>query len=234
MADPTSVSGLIGWWKADALTLNDGDAVGSWTDSSGAGNALVQATAGKKPLYKTKILNGMPVVRFDGTDDVLVSAGGMTGTPKHAFAVAKYAAATFANYDGLFTGVSAQADLVLTGNVGGLSSAIWYDDATLSTVYRKDGVDFAENNMVGPMNAFAYMSISCAGGWTTSLVPQIGQDRNNGARFWNGDVAEIFVYNSVLSTTDRNSIEAYLVSRYFTTHSFLAPSRSMLKHLLRR
>lgn len=54
---------------ADALVLNDADPVGTWTDSSGLGNNATQGTAGFKPLYKVGILNGKPVVRFDGTDD---------------------------------------------------------------------------------------------------------------------------------------------------------------------
>ena len=32
---PTDLSGLLGWWKADALGLSDGATVTSWTDSSG-------------------------------------------------------------------------------------------------------------------------------------------------------------------------------------------------------
>jgi len=60
------------WLKADAITgLNDGDAVGTWSDQSGNGYDATQPTSAKRPIYKTGILNGKPVVRFDGVDDQL-------------------------------------------------------------------------------------------------------------------------------------------------------------------
>ena len=38
---PDSLPGLVGWWKADALTgLSNGQTVSSWADSSGTGNDL--------------------------------------------------------------------------------------------------------------------------------------------------------------------------------------------------
>jgi len=68
---PDDVSGLSLWLKADALSLNDGDPVTTWTDSSTNSNDATQATAAKKPTFKTNIVNSQPVVRFDGTDDEL-------------------------------------------------------------------------------------------------------------------------------------------------------------------
>ncbi len=84
---PSDIAGLAGWWKADAISgLADGDPVASWLDSSGNGRTFSQATAAKKPTFKTGIVNGMPVVRFDGVDDLLkqaafgLAAGGSSGS----------------------------------------------------------------------------------------------------------------------------------------------------------
>jgi hypothetical protein len=63
------------WWKADALGLANADPVATWTDSSGNANSLSQATAGKRPTYRTNVINSKPVVRFDGTDDFLSLLG---------------------------------------------------------------------------------------------------------------------------------------------------------------
>lgn len=60
---PASVSGLAVWLKADALSLNDGDPVSTWADSSGNGRDFTGSGA-NRPTYKTAILNGKPVVRF--------------------------------------------------------------------------------------------------------------------------------------------------------------------------
>ena len=62
--DPSTITGCKLWLKADSLALSDGAAVSTWPDSSGLSNDATQATAGNKPIYKTSIVNGKPVVRF--------------------------------------------------------------------------------------------------------------------------------------------------------------------------
>ena len=69
--DPSSLSPTL-WLKADTIGgLSDGGAIGTWADQSGNGRDFTQNTAGAKPTYKTGILNGLPVVRFDGTTDYM-------------------------------------------------------------------------------------------------------------------------------------------------------------------
>src|SRR5439155_17313853 len=67
---PAEIGGLKLWLKADALALNNNDPVSTWTDSSGNGNSPTSSGT-KRPTYKTNVLNGKPVVRFDGIDDHL-------------------------------------------------------------------------------------------------------------------------------------------------------------------
>ena len=63
---PTDLSLMLGWWKADALSLNSGDAVTSFTDSSGKGNHFT-AAGGARPTFKTGSINGNPALTFNGT-----------------------------------------------------------------------------------------------------------------------------------------------------------------------
>jgi hypothetical protein len=74
---PTDVAGLKVWYKADALVLNNDDAVASWTDSSGNLNHATEAT--NRPTYKTNIQNSLPAVLGDGSNDKLTCAGLGTG-----------------------------------------------------------------------------------------------------------------------------------------------------------
>ena len=69
------------WLRADTLGLADNDAVGTWPDESGFGNDAVQSTGSLKPLFRTGIQNGLPIVRFDGTDDEMdiPDAAGLDG-----------------------------------------------------------------------------------------------------------------------------------------------------------
>lgn len=71
---PGTVSGLIAWWKAEDLALSDGDPVTSWADASGNSHTLTQSTSGKKPLYQTNEISGLPAVVFDGIDDYLATS----------------------------------------------------------------------------------------------------------------------------------------------------------------
>jgi hypothetical protein len=71
---PSDIAGLALWLKADEITgLVDDDPVSTWADSSGNSRDATQ-TSTKRPLYKTAIQNALPAVRFDATDDCLVTA----------------------------------------------------------------------------------------------------------------------------------------------------------------
>ena len=65
------------WLKADANTSTTTDAapVSSWGDASSSNNGFAQGTGSAQPLYKTSVLNGQPVLRFDGSDDVMTTSG---------------------------------------------------------------------------------------------------------------------------------------------------------------
>lgn len=54
-----------------SLITVDATGIGRWEDQSGNGYHIIQATAGNRPLWKTNIINGRPVVRWDGSDDAL-------------------------------------------------------------------------------------------------------------------------------------------------------------------
>ncbi len=80
--DPRSLGSLQLWLDATRISgLNDGDPVATWSDlsGSGSGNDATQATSSKRPLYKVGIVNGKPVVRFDGVDDDLLEPVSIAG-----------------------------------------------------------------------------------------------------------------------------------------------------------
>ncbi|HEY0547993.1 MAG TPA: hypothetical protein VGF13_00240, partial [Verrucomicrobiae bacterium] len=48
--------------------------ISQWADLTGNGHHLLQATLGRRPLFKPLQFSGYPAVRFDGADDRLLSA----------------------------------------------------------------------------------------------------------------------------------------------------------------
>lgn len=81
---PNTVSGLTMWIDASqpsTLFINsgdgspvsaDGDQVGIAASSASIARCLGQSSAGARPLYKTGIQNGKSVLRFDGSNDVML------------------------------------------------------------------------------------------------------------------------------------------------------------------
>lgn len=77
---PASLSDVEQWLKADADALeqsggsisSDGGDCGWWGDQSGNGNHATQATAAQKPHWIADQVNGLPLLKFDGVDDLLI------------------------------------------------------------------------------------------------------------------------------------------------------------------
>jgi hypothetical protein len=69
------------WFAGSTVTPNEissaffnASALSSWTDLTGNGHHLLQATAAKQPILVLNQLNGFPAVRFDGVDDFMQCA----------------------------------------------------------------------------------------------------------------------------------------------------------------
>lgn len=100
---PTQLPNLTMWLKADAITgLSDGEAVTTWPDSGSLGNGATQATADNQPVYKANIINGKPVIRFDGTNDYLVTASFLGTGYNTAFTCYAIAPSSAANSQRIF------------------------------------------------------------------------------------------------------------------------------------
>ena len=209
---PTNAPNLKVWVAGDlGLSLNDNDLVAPWPDQSGQGNDLVQATGDKKPSYQTNEINGRPVVRSDGTDDVL-SALFTLSDPVEYFLVAKQIAHAdgdtliadgdlsnslllqminptrkvrmYSGSDGGPEGDPGAGFHIYTCLFNGASSELWFDGAS------QGSADCGTSVLVG---------VSLFGG-------NIG--------FAQIDIAEFCLFSAVLSSFNRNSMHRYLSSRY--------------------
>lgn len=83
--------GLRIWVSADRIKgLADNDPIATAPDLSGLNNDFTQGTAADRPLFKTNIVAGKPVMRFDGSTDFMSSpyaASDETATEQFFFAV---------------------------------------------------------------------------------------------------------------------------------------------------
>lgn len=222
MAIPSDIAGLKLWLKADAITgLSDGNAVTTWSDSSGQGNDATQAVAGSKPLYKTNIINGNPVVRFDGTDDSLnlgdVAAFDFGTNNFSIFMVGK----NTTNLPGFF------AKDTDTGDGNGLyiqrqadKFSYWngsaYITITMDSEYHLFGIvrsGTGANQLELRLDGGSATTGTDARTLSNASNATIGAFSNLMFPL-NGDIAEVIIYDSALSAADRQRIEWYLAQKY--------------------
>jgi hypothetical protein len=69
--------------------FSDGNAVDTWTDLSANGRNATQATSANRPTYKTAIQGGNPILRFDGSNDLLTTSSFASPSQVSAIMVAK-------------------------------------------------------------------------------------------------------------------------------------------------
>jgi hypothetical protein len=244
VAVPSDLSGLRVWRQADTIVgLADSDPVTTWGDDSGNGFSVSQATTAKKPLYRTNVLNGLPVVRFDGVDDVMSngsvnwthvinSAGGGIYTIMAVVLVNAAPTGAAATYD----------DPALLTDLGGNVGTHFRDAAGLLTIraYNWDGnEDFAASTgaaydtwtLVAQDHDNTTLRIERNGGsFATALsgAPSASStllfgSNYAGAKFFDGDVAEYVMYNRVLTDTERGDIEAYFTAKWLTAPGASGP-----------
>lgn len=226
---PLNISGLQGWYKSDAITgLNDGDALTTWLDSSGNGNSASQSTVANKPLYKTAIQNGLPVVRFDGSNDFLDIASGLgltTASGATIFAVYSCSAATD---NGLIDTSNTNPGTVNTGL--GITRLHSFSDTFFARAGSSANDITVASDTVVTMRIIRYRHVQATRElwWngvskgTNSNSVSIGTQQTAVIGRWfggnsyplSGDIAEILVYNASLSDAQCTQIETYLTSKW--------------------
>jgi hypothetical protein len=208
---PAGVAGLKVWLKADAIVgLADTDPVSTWSDSSGQGNDGT-ASLTVRPLYRTGIVNGKPVVRFDGVNDVLNLPNSFSAfTAGTAFVVVKI----------VTDPPTAEIRTGLWRFGAGITSHHYpYTDGTIydafgSTVRKTTGnptpaltnwhvyeVVSKTNEWTSRINGTQHFTTATnTVGWTTT--PQLG-GQSSVNLYCQGDIAEFLLYDNDIGSTAR-------------------------------
>ena len=220
LASPVPTTGLWAWWDASQITgLNDGDAVTTWGDASGNGRWLRRRGDTAGPQYKTNIVNSKPVVRYTSTPFSWHEIGPFTAvTQPRTFITVSYSNKLNAYImDGNVVGqyldilyhwttghISARASngTFLSSNQDDRGAwkycTIMYNDPS-NSIMRVNGVE-DDSNSIGTISHTGY-TVGCHHGRTSALGLE-------------GDIAEILVYDHVLSAGDITTVETYLANKY--------------------
>lgn len=216
-------SGRLAHYIADDIPLSDGSPVSSWADSSGNGHTLSQATAGNQPTLDDAQLNGHDIVVFDSntgaTRDYLTKVLSPTwSNPLMVFAVGKFAANPG-------TGVSlsifgAETFLGLS-NVGGTTFYASNDGTLLTasptnqstTAWQVWGYEF--NGASSKIRIGGILKNTGNAGSTALTNLTLGSIGSATAA--NCSIAEVIIFNRILTDAERASVEEYLAYKYALT-----------------
>lgn len=219
---PSSLSGLQAWYDAGQISgvTTDGAAVASWTDLSGNGRHATQATAGMQPVLKTGAngIGGAPVVRFDGTDDWLKTASFALAQPLTAVLIYKPRAhpsstrqvlAEGAGFDRIFAHTSGGNPSMTFGTaLGGTQFLTLGTPRIVRCIANGASSSMVFDNGKGTTSAAGNVGAGAIAGGL-----QIGGE--NGSGFAPScDVAEVILYNRVLTAPELANLEGYLSEKY--------------------
>jgi hypothetical protein len=202
--------------KADQGTEGVG-VLSTWYDQSPNQNHAIQGEESAKPLIVANQINGRPIARFDGSNDMMSLPNVMSGaTAGEIIAVLKVPEPT--------TRINALWHFG-TGNGSLYYAGSRYDDFGSS-----NGSNFSAPPAAS-LSQFHYYNVSMNSGlWIERLNglerqrrtgqtlafrsdPLIGK-RGNASEYLKGDIAEILVYDRALTDAERESANRYLTAKY--------------------
>lgn len=225
---PSSVSGLIGWYRGDDPingAIADGSPLTQWLDRSGHGNNLNQL--GASMHYRKNVINAHSVVDWTGSNGA--DAGNMLLGLSSAtiFACVKADAASSVNNFPMW-------DLHDRSGVKCVTEPSAYADAGGNV---KDGSFYSVQHTVAPdwaVNAYNVVAVRVqpgaggiyeyfvhtvvkitdnTGNFVNNSGPRFGANCN-GDKFWNGRSAEMCIWNQNLSDGDMTSMWNYFFAKF--------------------
>lgn len=223
---PPIIGGCTLWLDATKGVTKDGsNLVSQWNDQSGNGNHATQGTGANQPTWTDSAVNGLPAINFPGNPVRMTTSQTQAtffgASAKTVFIVSRPTALTNNQYFfggsnnyffARFNAANIRADNYdgSADNVASGTTAVVGSTYLISVVH--DGVNLSIGVNGGSLT-------SAASGATTNLLDTmfIGQDGSGTTgRYTTGYISELICYNTVLSTTDRQTIEAYLTAKWIT------------------
>lgn len=221
---PTSIAGCVMWLDAADLTSMtlSGANVSQWTDKSGSGNSVVQASLGSQPTTGTT-LNGLNTLYFTGKT---MTYTGITVSAQTVFCI--YLNNTFTPYgEPVAVGPFAFFYAAPSNNVGIGRTAVtdevlanWSTNGLTTSKYTIYGGTVSVSGSTTSVlyfngNQVASTTVASSGGSVRYNIGHYGGSTT-------GYLAEVLIYNSVLSQTNRQNVESYLAQKWGLTSNLVA------------
>ncbi|MEZ4743745.1 MAG: LamG-like jellyroll fold domain-containing protein [Bdellovibrionota bacterium] len=216
------------WLQADSLQgFSDSQKVQLWEDSSTNGNHAYSVSSVSAPIFRSNRINGYPAIHFDGSSYLTTNMMQMTpgAMPRTLAVVIANGSATTAKASSVISyGNSFYYSQIysLYFNTGSSSAAIGalYGGSMLEgnkAPTTKPTLLLLQYN--GTVDSL-YINGVLAGQKNIALATANSYSLKVGANFqglgdyFDGDIAEVMLFDEELSDNDRKQVEAYLMSKY--------------------
>ena len=233
---PANIQTALWLDAADASTITlNGSTVSQWSDKSGNGRHVSQATASQQPNWNATGLNNKPILTFDGSNDVLLNASvgaselsnvtivsvfrqisgaasedhqiniGQTGTNGKVRGFYRSPSSTVLQ----FGGWASVAISTLSLDIGGTHHIFGFANSALSGA---GNVLLMRDGEVQTLTTSAALATTLDGFSVGSL-----QGSAIGSYYSNISVSEIVVLYNSINTLDRQRLEGYLAHKWGLT-----------------
>lgn len=211
------------WLRAnDGVIIESNAIVSKWRDISGNLNHAIQPSNTLRPTKNLEVINGNSAINFDGLDDFMSTSTalelGLNDSALEVFIVAKSSSpsegtllSSEANEYALSLNSNNSGITVTPGNYSNTFGAIGdysNDQAHIFSYYLDENGMYIRVDGTSSGNA---VSGSYKSADQTTL--SFGID-GSGANNFSGDIAEVLIFNRILSSTERSAIDSTLSVRY--------------------
>lgn len=211
------------------------DTVGCWADKSGLAtpNNATQATTAGRPTYAPGSKNGLPIVSFNGTSNVLVSAANINYTvnPNISLFIVYQVRSGGGLNQALFGQDNGSWDrfinLAYSGGTIGISNGSGWtgvpamgtvDTWKVLTIKLANGVASGSETFINGTSQGTFTESHGNSGDSVLYIGDIGSASGQKGK---ADIAELIVYNTLIGTTalpaQRLAIERYLGTKWGIT-----------------
>lgn len=212
-AQPTTISGLQVWINADNYTISSGSLVSSLTDLSGNGNDAIQGNSGFQPTLIPSSFSSHNVLNFDAIDDFLELPNIDFRT---VFIVGKSGESPASDFRGLLGGPASSTSVggYLLNTFGGTDNFACGGSLSIFSTIKRNRVNVTSTGNFSPINEWwiGFFEFN-SNRLQTSDIGRIDAG-SQPTRYWKGDIAEIIVYDRVLTTIEYEQVETFLADKY--------------------
>ena len=199
----TPPTGMYMWFKADAGVKISGNWAYEWDDQSGNGNYMEPTEEPYSPSQVTNAINGLPVIRFNPANTDNYYCNFNNGQPGGNFTI-----------------------FVVTQSTTGQGSGSTSDRILSCPANNYSDTQYGFNIQCGTTSAYApeliTLNESMTAGYVLNTIAMgacfnFNKTVANPAYYFSGDIGEVLIYNSTLSSQNVNQATNYLDGRWGLT-----------------